>query len=103
LKVRVPALQLLLGALPDQVPELAQLASPVTHVDRGDPPLLVLHGNKDLTMPVEQAMELDAAYRNAGLVPRTIILDGVGHVARPFFTGEPVQQVIEFLHGTIGR
>jgi acetyl esterase/lipase len=103
LKVRVPALQLLLGAQPDEVPELAQLASPVNHVDRSDPPLLILHGNKDLTIPVEQALELDAAYRNAGLEPQTLILDGVGHVARPFFTGEPVQQVIQFLHRTIGR
>lgn len=103
LKVRVPALQLLFGAQPDQVPDLARLASPVNHVDAGDPPVLILHGNKDLTIPLEQAMELDAAYRNAGLVPETIILDGVGHVARPFFTGEPVQQAIAFLHRTIGR
>lgn len=103
LKVRVPALQLLLGAQPKQVPDLARLASPVNHVDAGDPPVLILHGNRDLTIPVEQAMELDAAYRNAGLVPETIILDGVGHVARPFFTGEPVQQAIAFLHRTIGH
>jgi acetyl esterase/lipase len=103
LKVRVPALQSLFGALPDEVPELAALASPVTHVDPSDPPLLILHGNQDLTIPVEQALELDAAYRNAGLAAETIILDGVGHMARPFFTGEPVRQVIDFLHRTIGE
>jgi acetyl esterase/lipase len=103
LKIRVPSLQLLLGALPDEVPELARLASPVTHVDADDPPMLILHGNADQTIPVEQALEMDAAYREAGLAAETIILDGVGHAARPFFTGEPVQQVMDFLHRTIGR
>lgn len=104
LKMRLPAVQLLLGDVPEAVPELAQLASPVTHVDRGDPPLLILHGDQDLTMPVNQALELDAAYRNAGLVAEMIIVNGVGHVARPFFgPGEPADRAIEFLQRTIGR
>lgn len=47
LAVRIPALQLLLGDLPDKAPELARLASPVFHVDANDPPLLLLHGNHD--------------------------------------------------------
>ena len=38
---RRPALELLLGALPDGAPGLAELASPVVHVDRNDPPLLM--------------------------------------------------------------
>ena len=31
---------------PDQKTQLAKLASPVTHVGPGDPPFLVLHGDK---------------------------------------------------------
>ena len=42
--VRKPALEALLGAPPDQARELARLASPVFHVDRNDPPLLLFHG-----------------------------------------------------------
>ena len=41
LKVRVPALQLLLGGQPEEVPALARLASPVFHLDAHDPPLLL--------------------------------------------------------------
>ena len=44
LKMRVPALQLLLGGEPTEKPELAKLASPVAHLDKHDPPLLLIHG-----------------------------------------------------------
>lgn len=103
LKVRVPALQGLLGALPVDVPELALLASPVEHVDAGDPPVLILHGDQDELMPVNQALELDAAYRRAGLVAEMMIINGVGHVARPFFSGPATERAVDFLHRTIGR
>lgn len=104
LKLRVPAVQLLLGGTPEEVPDLARLASPVAHVDRNDPPLLLLHGNQDLTIPVNQPLELDAAYRRAGLVAELVIVDGVGHVARPFFgEGDPADRVIGFLQRTLGQ
>lgn len=104
LQLRVPALQLLLGALPEEVPELARLASPVTHVDRADPPALILHGDQDASIPVSQALELEGAYRKVGIVPDMLIVSGAGHVARPFFgPGEAQEHVIEFLHRTIGR
>ena len=103
-KMRAPALSLLLeGALPDKAPTLAKLASPVAHVDRSDPPALLLHGDQDLQMPVNQLLELQAAYRKAGLTAETLILDGVGHEGPPFFTGEPVDIVVAFLRRTLGR
>jgi acetyl esterase/lipase len=104
LALRVPALQLLLGGLPDEVPELTRLASPVAHVDRADPPVLILHGDQDTNIPVIQALELEGAYRRAGIVAEMVIVNGVGHTARPFFgPGEPAERVIGFLHRTIGR
>lgn len=103
LEVRVPALQRLLGAAPDAVPELARLASPVSHVDATDPPLLLLHGDQDAQMPINQSHELEGAYRKAGLPAEFFVLHGVGHVGEPFFQGEPAEQVIAFLGRTIGR
>ncbi len=106
LEMRVPALRQLLGARPDESTDalaLARLASPVNHVDRNDPPLLLLHGDQDLQMPVNQTLELEAIYRKAGLTAGTVILNGVGHVAPPFFSGDPVDRVVNFLHDTIGR
>jgi acetyl esterase/lipase len=102
-KMRVPALQKLLGNTPDRVPELAKLGSPVNHVDRNDPPALLMHGDQDQQMPVNQTLELQAAYRRAGLTAEINTLNGVGHVAPPFFGGEPAAQAVEFLRRTIGR
>ena len=57
LKMRVPALQLLLGGQPSEKPELAKLASPVAHLDKQDPPLLLIHGDADPQMPPQQSQE----------------------------------------------
>ena len=102
LSVREPALVLLLGASPDKVPELARLASPVFHVDKGDPPLLLLHGDQDAQMPINQSHELEGAYRKLGLDVDFMVVHGVGHVGGPFFEGEPVERVVRFLRRTIG-
>jgi acetyl esterase/lipase len=101
--VREPALQQLLGGLPEGVPALAKLASPVAHVAAGDPPALLMHGNQDRQMPVNQLLELEAAYRRHQLAVETLILDGAGHGDGAFMAGEPAQRAVEFLRRTIGR
>lgn len=103
LGVREPALKLLLGKMPDKVPALANLASPVTHVGAGDPPALLIHGNQDHQMPVNQTLELEAAYRRADLSVEMMIIDGAGHGGDAFFTGEAAARVDTFLQRTIGR
>jgi dipeptidyl aminopeptidase/acylaminoacyl peptidase len=100
--VREPALKLLLGDLPDKVPQLAQLASPVEHVDAGDPPAILLHGDEDPQMPIEQMRELEAAYRSAGLDVEAVVIEGARHGGDVFHTGEPAERVIAFLRRTIG-
>lgn len=101
--VREPALRQLLGGLPEEVPELTRLASPVAHVDKGDPPLLLLHGNQDRQMPVNQLLELEAACRRAGVPVETLILDGAGHGGDAFYSGEAADRVVAFLRRTLGR
>lgn len=101
LAVRVPALQRLFGSPPDKAPQLAQLASPVFQVDPTDPPLYLLHGDNDLQMPVNQALELQGVYQDAGLKVQLMILHGVGHQGEPFFQGKPVDNVVTFLKRVI--
>ena len=100
--VREPALRRLLGELPDKTPELARLASPVFQVGPGDPPALLLHGDQDRQMPINQLHELQGAYEAAGLPVETLILHGVGHDGGPFFTGAPAARVVAFLRRTLG-
>lgn len=103
LNVREPALKQLLGGLPDEVPALAKLASPVGHVGAGDPPAILLHGDQDRQMPVNQLLELEAAYRRARLSIETMIVDGAGHGDKVFNAGEPAERVVAFLRRTIGQ
>jgi acetyl esterase/lipase len=88
LSVRVPALQLLLGGQPNTKPDLARLASPVTHVDASDPPLWLIHGDADPQMPMEQSLELEAAYRKHDLPVQFDVIKGGKHGGAEFFTRE---------------
>jgi acetyl esterase/lipase len=102
LNVRKPALERLLGALPENAPELAKLASPVFHVDRNDPPLLLLHGDQDPQMPINQSHELQGAYEKLGLAVEFDVLHGVAHGGDAFFSAEHLQRAVEFLRRTLG-
>ena len=97
LNMRVPALDLLLGGQPEAVPELARLASPVFHVDQHDPPLLLLHGDQDPQMPVNQALELAGAYQKAGAPVQLEIVHGVAHGGAMFYDEERLAVVRKFL------
>jgi len=97
LRVRVPALELLLGDMPTNAPALARLASPVFHVDKNDPPLLLLHGDQDPQMPVNQALELAGAYEKAGAPVQLEIVHGAAHGGPMFYDEERMTIVRKFL------
>ena len=103
LNVRRPALELLLGALPEDARSLADLASPVVHVDRGDPPLLIFHGDQDPQMPINQSHELQAVYQKMGLDVYFDVLHGAAHGGDMFFSPERVARAVAFLRRTIGQ
>jgi acetyl esterase/lipase len=102
LDVRKPALERLLGALPERAPDLAKQASPVFHVDRNDPPLLLLHGDQDPQMPINQSHELEGAYEKLGLEVDLDVLHGVAHGGDAFFAGEHLQRAVDFLRRALG-
>jgi acetyl esterase/lipase len=97
LEVRVPALDLLLGGQPEAVPELARLASPAFHVDRRDPPLLLLHGDQDPQMPINQSIELLGAYQKAKAPVQLEVVHGAGHGGAMFYDEERLAIVKSFL------
>lgn len=97
LSVRVPALDLLLGGQPDVVPALARLASPVFLVDKTDPPLLLLHGDQDPQMPVNQALELLGAYERVNAPVQLEVVHGAAHGGSMFYDPERLDVVRRFL------
>jgi acetyl esterase/lipase len=97
LKVRVPALQLLLGGQPDEVPDLALLASPVHHIDDGDPPVLLLHGDQDPQAPINQAHEVVGKYVSVKQPAKFVVLYGSKHGGSEFFDAKRSDLVDQFL------
>lgn len=68
----------LLGGDPRELRDLARQASPVTWADPDDPPLLLLHGDRDEVVPLEQSRLLAERLPRAELV----VLPGLGHELR---------------------
>lgn len=97
LKVRVPALELLLGGQPTNVVELARLASPVFHVDRAAPPLLLFHGDQDPQMPINQSHELHGAYRRVKVPVEFEVIHGGRHGGEMFYDEERLETMRRFL------
>jgi len=103
LGVREPALQLLLGGLPDAKPALAKAASPVNYVDRTDPPLLIFHGDQDPQMPINQSHEIHGAYEKLAMDVTFTVLHGAKHGGTEFYTGTIQAQAVTFLRRTISN
>ena len=94
LTVRIPALKLLFGDVPEKVPSLAKLASPVAHLDKADPPLLLLHGDADPQMPHAQSKELVKTYQAS---VKLITLPGSKHGGPEFYDEDHLKVVAVFL------
>ena len=97
LAVRIPALKLLLGDTPDKKADLAKLASPVAHLDKADPPLLLIHGDADPQMPLAQSQELAKGYEALHLPVELIILPGSKHGGDEFYDEDRTDVVAKFL------
>jgi acetyl esterase/lipase len=97
LEVRVPALQLLLGGQPQDVPDLARSASPVFYVDAHDPPLLLIHGDRDPQAPINQSHELQGRYEALHLPHRFVVLHGSGHGGKEFVDEARCELMAAFL------
>ena len=97
LGVRIPALQLLLRKQPSDDPVLAKLASPVYHIDKNDPPLLLIHGVQDPQVPIAQSLELHGAYKSQGRsVHLHMIYDAV-HGGKTFTDDSRIELMDKFL------
>ena len=103
LSVRVPALQLLLGSRPEENETLARLASPVFHVDQSDPPLLLIHGDQDPQVPINQSHELHGKYKSLNLPVQFEVIHGGAHGGKQFYDADRLSLVEEFLRPILAK
>lgn len=62
-----------------EAPELYKAASPTTYLDKNDPPILIMHGTADTTVPLQQSELFAAALKKAGIEHELVIVEGAPH------------------------
>lgn len=87
------AVRQLLGGSPEEMPEMAKEASPVTHVHRGCPPFLIMHGKKDTIVPIEQSKELASSLKSA---KSNVVLEIIPSASHNICSKTLVGRVIQF-------
>jgi len=82
----VPLVSLLLGARIDETTvkgsveyKTAVAASPITYVSADDPPVLLMHGDADRTVPFHQSELMEAALRKVNVPVKLIRIEGGDH------------------------
>jgi dipeptidyl aminopeptidase/acylaminoacyl peptidase len=59
--------------------DVARSANPIRYIDKSDPPFLIMHGDKDVLVPLEQSRILEQALTVAGVPAKLVVLPGAGH------------------------
>ena len=77
--------------------EKAAEASPVTHVDADDPPMLMVHGDRDPLVPLRQSERLQERLAEVGVEARLVEIRGGGHGGRSWNDPRIVAAVRTFL------
>ncbi|MGQ9575436.1 MAG: alpha/beta hydrolase fold domain-containing protein [Thermoguttaceae bacterium] len=91
-----PEALLIGGPVRENRPKAAQ-ANPITYVTPDDPPFLIIHGEEDRTVPINQSELLHAALTKAGVPSEFVRLAGAGHGGPGFQTPEVRKKIEEFL------
>ncbi|UCE46980.1 MAG: alpha/beta hydrolase fold domain-containing protein, partial [Phycisphaerales bacterium] len=61
---------------------LVRKANPITYVTKDDPPFLIMHGDKDMSVPLHQSELLHDALAKAGVDATLHVVNGAGHGLR---------------------
>lgn len=101
-----PSLQNLLARPKELTPEslgLLRVISPLNHVRPGLPPFLLIHGDADKTVPIQQSLDFQAKLRASGVRCDLIIIPGASHGLAPWEKIAPdyPSRMIEWLRQTL--
>lgn len=80
-------------------------ASPMTYVRKGLPPFLLLHGNKDETVPYEQSVNFFAKLKSVKVPAQFITIEGGGHGMSSWnkINSDYAAQLVNWLKSTLKR
>jgi acetyl esterase/lipase len=82
----------LLGGGVVEKQDLARRASPITYVSKTSAPFLILHGEKDGLVPLQQGESLYEALKKAGVDSTLHVIKGNGHGGAGFMAPDVLQE-----------
>jgi acetyl esterase/lipase len=91
-----PITQLLGASITDR-PDLGKIASPVTYIDKNDPPFLIVQGEKDEAVEYTQSVSLSLSLKLAGVKNELIIVPDAPHFGVMFDAENIRQKVFQYL------
>ena len=63
----------------NRIAEIGRQISPINHVSADDPPTLIIHGDADKLVPIQQAEILVKKLQEAGVEAKLVAKPGAGH------------------------
>jgi dipeptidyl aminopeptidase/acylaminoacyl peptidase len=101
------AVRQLMGGAQDENPRLWSNASASTHISPNDPPVLLIHGDRDETVPLFVSERYFDQLKNAGVETQFVVVQGAGHAFRGRNINPSLEQidgiVLKFLEENLGR
>jgi len=64
---------------PERLRQFARQISPISHVTADDPPTLILHGDGDRLVPIQQSETMVERLKGAGVEAKLVVKPGAGH------------------------
>lgn len=83
--------------MPVDRPDLARIASPVTYVDKNDPPFLIVQGEKDQSVPNTESKILSSWLTLAGVPNKLVIVRGAPHYGVMYDAGYIREDIFKYL------
>lgn len=70
---------------------------PVSYAAKDNAPIMIVHGDRDKVVPLQQSQVLDAALRRTGANSTLKVVKGAGHDFKQLQQGDSVESVSDFL------
>ena len=83
--------------MPLERPDLAKAASPITYIDKNDPPFIIFHGEKDNIVSNKQSKLFSAWLKHFGVKNELTIVKDAPHFGTMYDVEEISVKVIDFL------
>lgn len=90
------------GRLKDKS-DLVKLANPIAFVTKDDPPVLIIHGDKDTLVPISQSEVFETSLKKADVPVTLVRIAGAGHGGLQFVTSDVLNQVEVFFRKNLAK